>query len=78
LVENPYERKGNETNHRNGSYSRHFTLKGIGDIFVRVSKDRKGEFKTQIIPRSKQYEEEIARDLSLMFLTGIICYPVGS
>ena len=71
LGRGPYERKGNETNHRNGSYSRHFTLKGIGDVFVRVPRDRKGEFKTQIIPRSKQYEEEIASDLSLMFLTGI-------
>jgi hypothetical protein len=27
-------------------------------------------FKTQVISRNKQYEEEIARDLSLMFLAG--------
>ena len=71
LGRGPYERSRGESNHRNGSYSRHFTLKGIGDVEVRVPRDRKGEFKTQIIPRSKQYEEEIARDLSLMFLTGI-------
>jgi len=71
LGRGPYERSRGESNHRNTSYSRYLTLKGIGDVEVRVPRDRKGEFKTQIIPRSKQYEEEIARDLSLMFLTGI-------
>jgi putative transposase len=67
----PYERSPGESNHRNGSYGRNFTLKGIGDVNIHVPRDRKGEFKTQVIPRSKQYEEEIARDLSLMFLAGI-------
>ncbi len=71
LGRGPYERSRGESNHRNTLYSRYLTLKGIGDVEVRVPRDRKGEFKTQIIPRSKQYEEEIARDLSLMFLTGI-------
>lgn len=64
LCREPYGCKGIERNHRNGSYSRHFTLKGIGDVLVRVPRDRKGLFKAQIIPRRKQYEEEISRDLS--------------
>ncbi len=38
---------------------------------MNVPRDRKGEFKTSIIPRSKQYEEEVARDFSIMFLAGI-------
>jgi len=67
----PYERSAKEVDHRNGSYDRDFTLKGIGEVQVKVPRDRKGDFKTQVIPRSKQYEEEISRDLSLMFLTGI-------
>jgi hypothetical protein len=46
-------------------------LKNIGEVQVRIPRDRKGEFSTNIIPKSKQYEEEIARDLSLMYLTGI-------
>jgi putative transposase len=71
LGREPYERSPGESNHRNGSYGRNFTLKGIGDVNVHVPRDRKGEFKTQVIPRSKQYEQEIARDLSLMFLAGI-------
>lgn len=66
----PYEREG-DGNYRNGSYNRHFTLKGIGEVKVDVPRDRKGEFKTQVIPRSKQYEDAIRQDLSLMFLTGI-------
>jgi putative transposase len=66
-----YERGHGEINHRNGSYERHFTLKNIGDVLVKVPRDRKGEYTTQIIPRGKQYEEEIARDMSLLFLTGV-------
>ena len=66
-----YEHGKGEVNHRNGSYSRNFTLKGIGEVKVDVQRDRKGEFKTQVIPRSKQYEDELKEDLSLMFLTGI-------
>ena len=59
-----------EVNHRNGSYHRDFTLKGIGEVKVKVHRDRKGDFKTQVIPRSKQFEE-ISRDVSLMFLAGV-------
>jgi putative transposase len=36
-----------------------------------VPSDRKGDFKTQVIPRSKRYENELREDLSFMFLTGI-------
>jgi len=71
LGREPYVRSKGDINHRNGSYGRNFTLKGIGEVEVKVPRDRKGEFSTQVIPRSKQYEEEISRDLSLMFLTGI-------
>jgi len=71
LGREPYERGCEDINHRNGSYGRNFTLKGIGEVEVKVPRDRKGEFTTQVLPRGKQYEEEISRDLSLMFLTGI-------
>jgi putative transposase len=71
LGRKPYERGQGEVDHRNGSYDRNFTLKGIGEVGVKVPRDRKGAFTTQVMPRSRQYEEEISRDLSLMFLTGI-------
>ena len=66
-----YERVEGETNHRNGSYGRNFTLKGIGKVDVEVPRDRDGAFKTQVIPRSKRYERELRQDLSMMFLTGV-------
>ena len=66
-----YERCEGNTNHRNGSYERKFTLKGIGGVDIRVPRDRKGEFKTEVIPRSKQYEDSLREDLSVMFLAGI-------
>jgi putative transposase len=58
-------------NHRNGSYGRGFTLKGVGEVHVDIPRDRNGEFKTSVIPRSKQYEEEVARDFSILFLAGV-------
>jgi putative transposase len=66
-----YEHGTGDVNHRNGSYPRNFTLKGIGDVRVAVPRDRESEFTTQVIPRSKRYEDEIREDLSFMFLTGI-------
>jgi putative transposase len=71
LGREPYERIAGEKNHRNGSYERHFTLKGIGEVKVNVPRDRAGDFSTKVLPRSKQYEDCIREDLSLMFLSGI-------
>jgi len=66
-----YERTEGEANHRNGSYSRTFTLKGIGGVEVKVPRDRQGEFRTEVIPRSKQYEDVLREDLATMFLGGM-------
>ena len=67
----PYERAEDESNHRNGSYPRCFTLKGIGEVPVQVPRDRKGEYQTQVIPKSKQYEDELRQDIAVMFLSGV-------
>ena len=66
-----YERCEGKSNHRNGSYPRDFTLKGIGEVGVKVPRDRNGEFSTQVIPRSIQYEDAIREDLCTMFLAGV-------
>ncbi len=71
LGREPYVRVDGNDNHRNGSYVRQYTLKGVGEVAVQVPRDRKGEFKTDIIPRSKQYEDELREDLCLLFLTGV-------
>src|SRR5210317_1127134 len=54
-----YERIDGMSNHRNGSYARKYTLKGIGEVAVRVPRDRNADFETQVIPRSKQYEDAL-------------------
>ncbi len=52
-----YERRQGDVNHRNGSYDRNFTLKGIGEVDIQIPRDRKGDFKTHVIPRGKRYED---------------------
>jgi len=66
-----YVRIEGEHNHRNGSCGRKFTLKGIGEVGLRVPRDRKGEFATQVLPRSRQYEDALRRDICAMFLGGV-------
>jgi putative transposase len=66
-----YQRSKGCVNYRNGSYHRRFTLKGIGQVTVRVPRDRDGRFRSSVLPRSKQYEDAIREDLSLMFLSGV-------
>ena len=71
LGRQPYERQNSDGNHRNGFYDRNLTLKGIGPVDLAVPRDRRGLFKSLVLPRSKQMEEELRRDICLMFLTGI-------
>ena len=71
LGRQPYERKEGDGNHRNGVYHRGLTLKGIGSVALSVPRDRKGTFRSLVIPRSKRMEEELRKDICLMFLTGI-------
>lgn len=66
------ERMGDvEVNHRNGGYRWQFILKGIEEVTVKVPRDRKGKFKTSVLPRSCRYEDQIRENLGLMFLTGV-------
>jgi putative transposase len=71
LGREPYERRGLNSNHRNGSYDRKFTIKSVGEVTTKVPRDRKGEYETAIIPRSQRYENEIGHDLCLLFLGGV-------
>ena len=71
LGRKPYERCKGNRNHRNGFYHRGFTLKGIGEVLVRMARDRKGKFRSQVIPRSKRYEDELRQEICVMYLTGI-------
>jgi putative transposase len=66
-----YERKDGATDYRNGSYTRTFCIKGIGDVEVRVPRDRDGDFQSQVLPRAQRYDERITEDLAAMYLSGI-------
>jgi putative transposase len=66
-----YERKEGSTDYRNGSYTRTFCIKGIGDVEVRVPRDRDGDFQSQVFPRAQRYDERITEDIAAMYLTGI-------
>ncbi len=54
LGREPYERKEGETNYRNGSYERRFTMKRFGEVAIEVPRDRKGKFRSEVLPRSKR------------------------
>jgi putative transposase len=72
LGRKPYERvEAGESDHRNGSYPRSFTLKKIGEMEVKVPRDRQSKYQTQVLPKSKQYEDELRQDIAMMFLSGI-------
>jgi len=66
-----YERREGESNHRNGAYPRRFTMKGIGEVEIKVPRDRQGTFKTALLPKGQQYEEALSQDLSMLFLAGL-------
>jgi len=71
LGRKPYERKQSDGNHRNGYYRRRFSLKRIGEVLVRIARDRQGKFRSRVLPRSKRYERELRQDICLLYLTGV-------
>jgi putative transposase len=62
---------GQADNKRNGYVSRLYGVKGIGQVRVRVPRDRKGRFESRIIPPSRRYDEATERDLALLHLSGL-------
>jgi putative transposase len=66
-----YERKEGVSDYRNGSYTRTFCIKGIGDVEIRVPRDRDGDFQSQVLPRCRRYDERITEDIAALYLTGV-------
>lgn len=58
-------------NKRNGYVSRRFAFKGLGVVQVRVPRDRKGEFVSNVVPPRARYDEALERDLGLLHLAGL-------
>jgi transposase-like protein len=59
------------TNKRNGYRTRSFAIKGVGELNVRVPRDRKGTYESRVVPPSRRYDEAIERDLAALHLAGI-------
>lgn len=70
-----YERKGSVSttsrNYRNGFYQRTFAIKNIGDLSIRVPRDRLGEFKTSVLPKYDRIDSAIKSDAVLMYFLGM-------
>ena len=70
-----YERKGSVSttsrNYRNGFYQRTFAIKNLGDLSIRVPRDRLGEFKTNVLPRYDRIDSAIKSDAVLMYFLGM-------
>jgi putative transposase len=70
-----YERKGSVSttsrNYRNGFYQRTFAMKNLGDLSIRVPRDRLGEFKTSVLPKYDRIDSAIKSDAVLMYFLGM-------
>jgi len=70
-----YERKGSVSttsrNYRNGFYQRTFAIKNLGDLSIRVPRDRLGEFKTSVLPKYGRIDPAIKSDAVLMYFLGM-------
>lgn len=60
-----------QDNKRNGYHDREYVLKGIGTIRVRVPEDRKGRFKSAIIPKGERIDPRLSQDMAALHLGGI-------
>jgi putative transposase len=70
-----YERKaidGSESpNYRNGYYHRDYTVKNIGNLKIKVARDRLGDFESKMINKYDRYDKSIEQDIALMYLSGL-------
>jgi putative transposase len=62
---------GEATNKRNGFRERTFVIKGLGEVRVRVPRDRAGRFTSAVVPAGKRYDAAIEKDLALLQLAGL-------
>jgi len=64
-------RRAGKDNARNGYVGRSFAVKGVGELEVRVPRDRKGRFHSAVVPPRQRYDVRIQQDMALMHLGGM-------
>lgn len=57
-------------NYRNGYRTRKINLFGLGALELRVPRDRKGEFQSELLPEGKSQDAELEAFLAEVFLAG--------
>lgn len=65
------------SNKRNGHTRRTFAIKGIGEVAVKVPRDRKGVYESKVVPPSRRYDEAIEKDIALLNLAGLSTRTLG-
>lgn len=60
-----------QTNRRNGTYPRQYTVKNIGELEIDVPRDREGSYSSQLIEKYDRYDKRLEKDVSLMWLSGL-------
>lgn len=58
-------------NKRNGYREREYALKGVGSIRIRMPRDRKGKFKSNIIKPNEQMDPRLKEDMAVIHLAGL-------
>ena len=70
-----YERKNSVSttsrNYRNGFYQRTFAVKNLGELSIRVPRDRLGKFQTSVLPKYDRIDPQIKSDAVLMYFLGM-------
>ncbi len=59
------------SNKRNGYTRRSYSIKGIGEVAVKVPRDRKGAYESKVVPPSRRYDEAVEKDIALLNLAGL-------
>src|SRR5271165_980563 len=54
-----------QTNRRNGTYPRQYTVKNIGELEIDVPRDRESSYSSQLIEKYDRYDKRLEKDVSL-------------
>jgi putative transposase len=58
-------------NRRNGHRVRRYAVRGLGELTIRIPRDRLGRYQSSVLPRYKRYEEGMGEEASVLFLLGM-------
>lgn len=64
-------------NRRNGYYSKDYTIKNMGELKLKIPRDRDGEFSSKLVEKYDRYDKRIEKDICLMFLSGLSTRGIG-